>query len=189
MKGVADSHALLFYLFIPDQLSASALEALGEAEDSDGIVVSAATLGDLWYASHKAGERGLAPGTFDSLQSTILDPETRFEIAALDAATMSCLASSPSPDCLMCPGLAGVGDDSPALQEPVPSSRGPASPPLRQARRTNRADTACRFLHPAARIIEVGCTAPAYRELEDERYRDTPRYRGCQIPKSGGTDS
>ena len=53
MKVVADSHALLFYLFTPDQLSDSALWALGEAEDSDGIVVSAATLGDLWYASQR----------------------------------------------------------------------------------------------------------------------------------------
>lgn len=95
MKVVADSHALLFYLFTPDQLSDPALEVLGDAENTDGIVVSAATLGDLWYASHKAGERGLAPGAFDLLRSTVVDPETRFEVAALDATTMDLLASFP----------------------------------------------------------------------------------------------
>ena len=95
MRVAADSHALLFYLFTPDQLSDAALEALGDAEDTDGIVVSAATLGDLWYASHKAGERGLAPGAFDSLRSTILNPDTQFEIATLDATTMDRLASFP----------------------------------------------------------------------------------------------
>lgn len=95
MKVVADSHAVLFYLFAPDQLSDPALEVLGDAEDTDGIVVSAATLGDLWYASHKAGERGLAPGAFESLRSTVLDRETRFEVAALDATTMDRLASFP----------------------------------------------------------------------------------------------
>ena len=47
MRVVADSHVLIFYLFMSDRLSQPALEALGEAEDGTGIVVSAATLGDL----------------------------------------------------------------------------------------------------------------------------------------------
>jgi hypothetical protein len=62
MRVVADSHVLIFYLFTPDRLSEPALETLGEAEDGTGIVVSAATLGDLWYASHKSGPNSLAPG-------------------------------------------------------------------------------------------------------------------------------
>jgi hypothetical protein len=45
VKVVADSHALLYYLFTPDQLSDVALETLGTAEDTDGVVVSAASLG------------------------------------------------------------------------------------------------------------------------------------------------
>lgn len=61
MRVVADSHILLFYLFTTDRLSESALEALGEAEDDAGIVVSAATLGDLWYASHKTGPNPSCP--------------------------------------------------------------------------------------------------------------------------------
>jgi hypothetical protein len=55
VRVIADSHALIFYLFLPHQLTERALETLGEAEDTGGVVVSAATLGDLWYASHKRG--------------------------------------------------------------------------------------------------------------------------------------
>jgi PIN domain nuclease of toxin-antitoxin system len=58
VKLVSDSHILIFYLFTPGRLSETALEALGQAEDDEGIMVSAATLGDLWYASHKTGAGG-----------------------------------------------------------------------------------------------------------------------------------
>lgn len=78
MRVVADSHVLIFYLFTPDRLSEPALEALGEAEGGMGIgmgiVVSAATLGDLWYASHKSGPNSLAAGAFESLRRSVLDP-------------------------------------------------------------------------------------------------------------------
>ncbi len=87
MRVVADSHALIFYLFLPDRLSEPALEVLGQAEDSDGVVVSAATLGDLWYASHKRGAKSLATGAFESLRRTVLDPTTNFEIAPILAET------------------------------------------------------------------------------------------------------
>lgn len=98
MRVVADSHSLLYYLFTPNQLSDVALDALGTAEDTDGVVVSAATLGDLWYSSHKIGKRALTPGAFESLQATVLDPESRFEVAALDAKTMAHLQSFPLND-------------------------------------------------------------------------------------------
>ena len=88
MRVVADSHILIFYLFVPDRLSEAALQALGEAEDTDGIAVSAATLGDLWYASHKSGPKSLAPGAFESLRRTVLDPVNNFHIAAISAQTM-----------------------------------------------------------------------------------------------------
>ena len=96
MRVVADSHSLLYYLFTPDRLSEPALEALGDAEDSGGLVVSAATLGDLWYASHKIGERALSPGAFESLQATVLDPQNEgLEVAGVDAVTMGHLMSFP----------------------------------------------------------------------------------------------
>ncbi len=51
MKVVADSHALVWFTQGSPQLSVRAGEALREAEASDGIVVSVATLIDLWYVS------------------------------------------------------------------------------------------------------------------------------------------
>lgn len=98
MKVVADSHALLFYLFTPDQLSDDALEALGEAEDSDGVMISAATLGDLWYSSHKVGKRALTPGAYESLRATVLDPATRFEVAPIGIEVMHCFEQVPYDD-------------------------------------------------------------------------------------------
>lgn len=64
------------------------MDALGEAEDSAGIVVSAATLGDLWYASHKSGLGSLAPGAFESLRRSVLDPSNNFDVAGITAETM-----------------------------------------------------------------------------------------------------
>lgn len=88
MRVVADSHTLIFYLFVPDRLTGVALDALGEAEDTHGIVVSAATLGDLWYASLKSGPKSLAPGAFESLRRTVFDPVNNFDVAPISAATM-----------------------------------------------------------------------------------------------------
>ncbi len=88
MRVVADSHTLIFYLFEPVRLSELALNALLQAEDSEGIVVSAATIGDLWYASHKSGPKSLAPGAFESLRRTLLDPATNFNVAPVLVETM-----------------------------------------------------------------------------------------------------
>jgi hypothetical protein len=68
VRIVADSHALYFYLFSPGRLSEAALEALGEAADTDGIVVSVATIADLWYVDNKGGGSPFPPGAFDSLR-------------------------------------------------------------------------------------------------------------------------
>lgn len=96
MRVVADSHSLLYYLFTPDRLSDLALESLGAAENTDGLVISAATLGDLWYSSHKIGKRALTPGAFEALRSTVLDPNNEgMEVASIDAAAMGHLASFP----------------------------------------------------------------------------------------------
>jgi PIN domain nuclease of toxin-antitoxin system len=88
VKVVADSHALIFYLYEPSRLSQTALEALGTAEDGEGIVVSTATFGDLWYASHKIGPKALAPGSFEELRRTVLDPSFNFVVAPIMAGTM-----------------------------------------------------------------------------------------------------
>ena len=51
MRVVADTHALTWYLLDdPDRrLSAAALDVLEEAAATDGVVVSVASVVDLWY--------------------------------------------------------------------------------------------------------------------------------------------
>lgn len=53
MRVLADSHVMLWYLGDLERLSPTAHTVLNEAEDSDGIAVSVATLMDLWYARPK----------------------------------------------------------------------------------------------------------------------------------------
>jgi PIN domain nuclease of toxin-antitoxin system len=48
MRVVADSHAIVWYVQRSTRLSKRAAAALSQAEASDGIVVSVATLVDLW---------------------------------------------------------------------------------------------------------------------------------------------
>lgn len=51
MRLVADSHALVWFTQGSSQLSRAAAEALRAAEASEGVVVSVATLIDLWYVT------------------------------------------------------------------------------------------------------------------------------------------
>ncbi len=58
MRVVADSHAAVWYLSNHPSLSSAASQALAEAEATDGIVISVATLMDLWYVVQKRGLPG-----------------------------------------------------------------------------------------------------------------------------------
>lgn len=51
MRVVADSHAIVWYVQGSPRLSEGARSALVESEQNDGIVVSVATLVDLWYVT------------------------------------------------------------------------------------------------------------------------------------------
>lgn len=51
MRVVADSHAVVWHLQGSKWLSAAAASALADAEASEGVVVSVATLIDLWYVT------------------------------------------------------------------------------------------------------------------------------------------
>lgn len=51
MRVVADSHAIFWYLQSSAALSSAARQALQEAEATDGVIVSAATVIDLWYVT------------------------------------------------------------------------------------------------------------------------------------------
>jgi PIN domain nuclease of toxin-antitoxin system len=48
VRVVADSHAIVWYIGGSSRLSSAAADVLVEAEERDGIVVSVATLIDLW---------------------------------------------------------------------------------------------------------------------------------------------
>jgi len=52
---VADSHALVWYLSGSRRLSRAARSALEDAEASKGLVVSVASMIDLWYVSQSTG--------------------------------------------------------------------------------------------------------------------------------------
>ena len=81
MRVVADSHAIYWYLTSPGELSGRALEVLGEAEDSDGIVVSAWTVPELWMATtRKHGPRSVPRASYELVQATLLDPDTTVRI-------------------------------------------------------------------------------------------------------------
>lgn len=51
MRVVADSHAIVWYLQGSSRLSEPSHLALSESEATEGIVVSVATLVDLWYVA------------------------------------------------------------------------------------------------------------------------------------------
>ncbi|HTW99984.1 MAG TPA: type II toxin-antitoxin system VapC family toxin [Acidimicrobiales bacterium] len=55
MVVVADSHALVWYLSGSRRLSRAARSALEDAEASKGLVVSVASMIDLWYVSQSTG--------------------------------------------------------------------------------------------------------------------------------------
>ena len=81
MKVVADSHSIYWYLAKPELLSGPALAALGEAEDTDGVVVSAWTIPELWMsATRKRRDRSVPRSSYELVRATLVDPTTvRFE--------------------------------------------------------------------------------------------------------------
>lgn len=95
MKVVADSHTLVHYLVDPERPSEPALEALLEAEDTDGVIISAATRGDLWYASQKTSSARVAPDVFDLVRDTVFDPSTNLVIHPISVATMTHFVAVP----------------------------------------------------------------------------------------------
>ena len=86
MRVLADSHAIYWYLISPQRLSDVALDALGEAEDTDGIAVSALTMPELWMvATRKRGPQALPRAGYEIVRAALLDPATALDVAPLDA--------------------------------------------------------------------------------------------------------
>jgi len=88
VRVVADSHTLVFLLSYPAKLSERAGNALREAERSDGIVVSAMSLGDIWYSTHKTSSAAIPKGTYEAVCAAVTNPALNFELAPVTAATM-----------------------------------------------------------------------------------------------------
>lgn len=93
MRVVADAHALIWYLRGDLKLSATALAAMQEAEDTDGIVVSAATLIDLWYVSQTTG--AFTEQHVDEVRRLVGDPDANLIEEPVTAATAAAFGRIP----------------------------------------------------------------------------------------------
>jgi PIN domain nuclease of toxin-antitoxin system len=84
VKVVVDTHALLWFLSGSAQLTEKARQALREAQDSDGIVVSTAVLADLWYVTQTTG--AFSTEDLDAVRDVVADEATAIDLAPIDLA-------------------------------------------------------------------------------------------------------
>jgi PIN domain nuclease of toxin-antitoxin system len=79
VRGVADTHALVWYLLDdPDRrLSSGARTALERAESINGIAVSVASVVDLWYVIRTRGT--FTDDQLDQVLGLLRDPKTSLE--------------------------------------------------------------------------------------------------------------
>lgn len=92
MRVVADSHAIVWYVQGSPRLSQRAQSALSEAETSGGIVVSVATLVDLWYVTQTT--QGVTTDDLSSLRSTMV-ASPNVDLHAIDVAVADAAVSIP----------------------------------------------------------------------------------------------
>jgi len=89
VRVAADSHAIVWYAQGSPRLSDRAATALVDAEASDGIVVSVATLVDLWYVTQTT--QGVSVDDLAQLRLTLVSsPKVDLhpiDIPVADAAT------------------------------------------------------------------------------------------------------
>jgi PIN domain nuclease of toxin-antitoxin system len=87
VRVVADSHSIYWYLAKPELLSAPALQALGDAEDTEGVVVSAWTIPELWMsATRKRGDRSVPRPSYELVRAALVDPTTTLTVESFGAA-------------------------------------------------------------------------------------------------------
>jgi len=81
VKVVADSQAILWYLNAPHRLSEKALRRLEDAEQDGGIVVSAATVPEVWMAvTRKRGPRSVSQAQYELLKNALLASGTTVDV-------------------------------------------------------------------------------------------------------------
>lgn len=82
MRVVADTHALIWYLRDEEALSEAAGAALDEAAETDGIIVSAAVLIDLWYVTKTTRFFGAAD--LARVEAELSEPNASLLFAPID---------------------------------------------------------------------------------------------------------
>jgi PIN domain nuclease of toxin-antitoxin system len=92
VKIVADSHAIVWHLQGSERLSPAAATALAEAEATDGVVVSVATLIDLWYVIQTT--KKLADADLAKLRD-LLASSPAFTLRPIDLAVVNATTSIP----------------------------------------------------------------------------------------------
>jgi PIN domain nuclease of toxin-antitoxin system len=83
VRVVADSHAIVWYVQGSSRLAEGARSALVESEQSEGIVVSVATLVDLWYVTQTT--QSIGADDVARLQAT-LDASAKVHLHVIDVA-------------------------------------------------------------------------------------------------------
>jgi PIN domain nuclease of toxin-antitoxin system len=92
---VADTVTIIWWLSGDPRLSDPAAEFLQAADDGDGINVSAITLVDIWYATHKRTDP-IDADQLAALDVVLADPEINIHVLAVTNAVAH-LAREPSP--------------------------------------------------------------------------------------------
>lgn len=92
MRVVADSHAIVWYVQGSPRLSERASAALAESEATDGIVVSVATLVDLWYVTQTT--QGVTADDLARLKSSMV-ASPKVDLHPIDVAVADAAISTP----------------------------------------------------------------------------------------------
>lgn len=82
MRVVVDTHALLWFLRGSTLLSEDARRTLRAAQDSDGIIVSAALLVDLWYVTQTT--QAFSTQDLDGVREVVSDESTAIDLSPID---------------------------------------------------------------------------------------------------------
>lgn len=90
MRVVADSHAIIWFVQGSPRLSDGAASALADAEASDGIVVSVATLLDLWYVTQTT--QGVSVDDLGRLRS-VMESSPKVDLHPIDLAVADATTS------------------------------------------------------------------------------------------------
>ena len=95
MRVVADSHALIWYLFGDEdgRLTPTASEALGAADAGEGIAVSIASVIDLWYVTQTTG--AVRPEQLTAIVDLLHDPQSSLDPIPINTNVVAAFGSIP----------------------------------------------------------------------------------------------